>query len=199
MKRKTPKKTYKPKTSNLKPFTYHLGNFLIIVSLFLFAFTVFPIISVYLFPPKITAVEKLKGDYVTIPKISAQAPLFFNVDPTRETVYQKVLKKGVAHAKGSALPEEKGSVFLFAHSSGNPLEISNYNTVFLKLGQLEKGDEIFVNKDGKIYKYEVFDEKIVSPTDVKYLKETKDQLIVQTCWPIGTDFKRLLIFATPVK
>ena len=80
MRRKTPKKTYKPKTSNLKPFSYHLGNFLIIISLFIFAFTVLPIVSVYLFPPKITAVEKLKGDYVTIPKISAQAPLFFNVD-----------------------------------------------------------------------------------------------------------------------
>ena len=182
-----------------KPFSYHLGNFLIIISLFLLAFTVFPIISVYLFPPKTIPVEELKGDYVTIPKISAQAPLIFNVDPTRESIYQEVLKRGVAHAKGTALPEENGTVFLFAHSSGNPLEISNYNTVFLKLGKLEKGDEIFVNKDGKIYKYKVFDEKIVWPTEVKYLGETKDQLIVQTCWPIGTDFKRLLIFATPVK
>ena len=192
------KKSTKRLAKKTKPFSYHLGNFLIIVSLFIFTFAVLPIVSVYLFPPKITAVESLKGDWVTIPKISAQAPLIHDVDASKESVYMEALKKGIAHAKGTAMPGGRGSSFIFAHSSGeNPLEIANYNTVFLKLGQLKKGDEILINRDDKIYKYEVSDKKIVWPTEVKYLNETKDQLIVQTCWPIGTSFKRLLIFARP--
>ena len=180
-----------------KPFSFHLGNLLIILAFLTFFLVFYPLISVYFFPPKIKQVALLKGNYITVPKISAQAPLYFNVDPFNEKIYMGVLKKGVAHAKGSALPGEKGSVFIFAHSTGNPLEITNYNTVFLKLGQLQKNDEIIINANKKIYKYKVVDKKIVWPSEIKYLTQEKDQLIVQTCWPIGTSLKRLLIFATP--
>lgn len=161
-------------------------------------FTIFyPVISTYLFPPEIKNVAELKGDFITIPKIKAQAPLIFNVDPWTESVYKKILKKGVAHAKGTALPGEEGRSFIFAHSSGNPLEQINYNTVFLKLGDLEIGDEILINRNGQIYRYTVTQKKIVYPNEISYLKVDGEGLIVQTCWPIGTSFKRLLVFAAP--
>ena len=157
----------------------------------------YPVLSVYLFPPDIKDQNELRGNYITIPKIHAQAPLIYNVDPFKESVYQEVLKKGVAHAKGTALPGQRGSVFIFAHSSGNPIELTNYNTIFLKLGQLEKNDEVLIKKEEKVFKYKIVQKKIVWPTEVKYLKEKKDQLIIQTCWPIGTSLKRLLVFADP--
>lgn len=158
----------------------------------------YPVISIYLFPPKIQAIQNLKGDYITISKIHAQAPLYFNVDPYNETAYKQILKRGVAQAKGTSLPGQKGSMFVFAHSSGNPFEITKYNTIFFKLGDLRKGDEVLIKSNGKVYKYKVFDKKIVSPNSVEYLKQTKNQLIIQTCWPIGTSLKRLLIFAIPI-
>lgn len=159
----------------------------------------FPVIKTYLFPNPIKATSQLRGDYITIPKIKAQAPLIFNVDPWNENVYQEVLKKGVAHAKGTSLPGEKGSSFIFAHSSGNPIEQTNYNTVFLKLGELKIGDSIEIQRNKKIYKYKVTQTKIVSAVEVEYLKVSKaDGIIVQTCWPIGTSFKRLLVFAAPL-
>lgn len=168
------------------------------VTAVLMAFIVYyPVISIYLFPPTIKPESSLKDNYITISKIHAQAPLYFNVDPYNETAYKQILKKGVAQAEGTSLPGQKGSMFVFAHSSGNPFEITKYNTIFFKLGDLRRGDEVLIKSNGKVYKYKVFDKKIVSPTEVKYLKEKKDQLIVQTCWPIGTSLKRLLIFASP--
>lgn len=187
------KKKIQKKQKNL---SYHVGNFLIITSLFLLFIIFTPVISTYLFPPKIKSQNELNGSFITIPKINAQAPLKMDVDPFNEKVYQEVLKTGVAQAKGTAKPGERGSIFVFAHSSGNPLEITRYNTIFLRLGELNKNDQIIIKKDGKEFKYKVFDKKVVSPSEIKYLKETKDQLIIQTCWPIGTSFKRLLIFAS---
>lgn len=185
------------KNNQDKSFSYHFGNLLLAVGFLLFFLIFFPLIQAYVFPPKIQAQSELKGNYITVGKIHAQAPLFTNVDPFNETAYRAVLKHGVAQAKGTSLPGKPGTVFTFAHSSGTTLEETNYNTVFLRLGELQKGDEILVKYSGKVYGYRVQEKKIVSPSDIKYLKEKKNQLIVQTCWPIGTSLKRLLVFAAP--
>lgn len=187
------------KNQKEKPLSYHLGNLLLVTAALLFFLVFYPLIGAYIFPPQIQAQSQLNGNYITVPTIHAQAPLFTNVDPFNETAYRAVLKHGVAQAKGTSLPGQKGTVFTFAHSSGNPLEETNYNTIFLRLGELQKGDQILVKYKGKVYEYKVYDKKLVWPTEIKYLKEKKDQLIVQTCWPIGTSLKRLLVFATPVK
>ncbi len=176
-----------------------IGNLLLLSSILLFFLLFYPLISIYLFPPKVQSIETLPNNYISVPKIHAQAPVTFNVNAFNESEYQEVLKRGVAHAKNTALPGEKGSVFIFAHSSGNPIEISNYNTIFLKLGELEINDEIQIKKDGKVFTYKVTEKKLVWPSEVEYLEQDKDQLILQTCWPIGTSLKRLLIFATPIK
>ncbi len=185
---------------------YHLGNLLIILSLLGFSYILYPIARIYLFPPAIQPIPTQKGTFLTIPKIHAQAPIIENVNPWNESQYQKALKKGIAHAKGTALPGEKGlpagqagTIFLFAHSSGAPWDIAWYNTIFLRLGELQKGDSMEINKDGKKYLFEVREKKEVWPSEVNYLSGTKkDQLILQTCTPIGTSLKRLLIFADPV-
>ena len=183
-----------------KGLLFHVGNLLIILSVLMAFVVYYPVVSAYLFPKPIKAQNQLKGDFITIPKIKAQAPLIFNVDPWKESVYQEVLKSGVAHAKGTALPGEEGRSFIFAHSSGNPFQITQYNTVFLRLGELKIGDEIEIKRNGEIYKYKVTQTKIVNPWETEYLmKSGIDGIIVQTCWPIGTSLKRLLVFATPIE
>lgn len=179
-----------------KTISYHLGNFLIVGAILLLTFIYYPLISAYLNPPKLQALEQKDGFFITIPKISAQAPVIQNVDPWNKVTYQKALSEGVAQAKGTKLPEEKGTMFIFAHSSDSPWRITRFNTVFLRLGELESGDEVIINKDKKEYKYQVKSKKVVNPGEVDYLKNTeKDQLILQTCTPIGTAFQRLLVFA----
>lgn len=161
-------------------------------------FIYYPLIFVYVFPPKISANIVKPGYFIQIPKINAEAPIIIGVDPFNQAEYRAKLKEGVAQAKGTSVPGSKGTSFLFAHSSGPPWEMARYNTVFFRLGELKIGDEIFIFKDGKKLKYKVSGKKEVWPNDVSVFKDlTKTQLIIQTCTPIGTDFKRLLIFAAP--
>ena len=86
-----------------------------------------------------------------------------------------------------------------------PWEMTRYNTIFLRLGELSVGDEIVITRNGKELKYTVSDKKEVDPSEVNYLLQTdkteprlnRGKLILQTCTPIGTALKRLLIFADP--
>lgn len=175
-----------------------VGNILITVSFIGFVFTFYPVLSAY-FPTQISRPNSQSGLFITVPKINAQAPIIEQVDPFNQTEYKEALSRGVAHAKNTKLPGENGMTFLFAHSSGMPWELTRFNTVFLRLGELKKGDTIVIYKDAKQFTYTVFDKKEVWPNEVNYLLDTsKDQLILQTCVPIGTSLKRLLIFAAPI-
>lgn len=168
-------------------------------SLLLLVFIYYPIISLYLFPKKIDSKVLTKPFYIEIPRINVASQIISNVDPFSETEYRKSLEKGIAHAKNTPLPGDSGMSFLFAHSSDTPWRITRYNIAFFRLPELKKGDSINITRNGKMYKYKVSDKKTVWPTEVNYLLHNKkNQLILQTCVPIGTSLKRLLIFADPI-
>lgn len=175
----------------------YLGNIFILLSLLGFAYIFYPIVFIYLFPPQIKSQEIIgNGFTISIPKIHAYADVIPNVNPWNKTEYLAALRHGIAHAKGTSLPGEKGMTYLFAHSSGAPWEMNKYNTIFFRLGELKKGDIITIDYQKKRYKYTVTEKKEIWPNETKYLKDTKiNQLILQTCTPIGTSLKRLLIFA----
>lgn len=178
---------------------YHLGNVLITISLFGFLYIFYPLAQIYFFPITPPSLSSMQGTYLSVPKIKAYAPVVEQVDPFDEPVYQKALKSGVAHAQGSSLPGQNGTVYIFAHSSGSPWEITRLNTIFLRLGELQKGDKIEIQKDKKVYRYKVREKKEVMPSEISYLiNTTQNQLILQTCTPIGTDWRRLLVFADPI-
>lgn len=179
--------------------TLILGNVLIALSLFLLLFIYYPVIRLYFFPNNSYSPALNTDSYIEIKSINAILPIIFNIDPFNAKEYEKALENGVAHAKGTSLPGEKGTVFIFGHSSGAPWQITRYNTAFFRLGELKTNDKILIYRDGKKYEYKVADAKIVWPSEVNFLKENKiEQLILQTCYPIGTDFQRLLVFADPV-
>lgn len=144
---------------------------------------------------------------IYIPKINAKAQIIENVDPYNQKVYIESLSKGVAHAAGSVFPGMQGGTYLFAHSSAPIWQAAKYNTVFYLLKELKprsdkyEGDEIYVFFLDKLYKYRVIDKHTVGPGDVTWLANTKqgpERLILQTCWPPGTDLKRLIVVAEPI-
>jgi LPXTG-site transpeptidase (sortase) family protein len=170
---------------------YHLGNFLILASFVGFTYILYPLLSIYVFPPGLSSALPKEGIFITIPKIHAQASIVENVDPLNESEYKEALKKGVAQARGTN--------FFFAHSSGMPWEMTHMNTIFLRLGELQKGDIIKIDKNGKSTAFRVTEKKEVMPTEVDYLfKGDKNKIVLQTCTPIGTSLKRLLVFAEPL-
>lgn len=137
---------------------------------------------------------------ITIPKIGASAKVFPNVDPVNPNIFLPILQKGIAHAKGSVFPGMSGNVYLFAHSTDNWWNVGRYNAVFYLLSHLTIGDEIVVFFEGRRYEYVVSQTLITDPTDVSLLTQAhqgEQQLVLQTCWPPGTTWKRLYVIAKP--
>lgn len=134
---------------------------------------------------------------LVIPKIFVNSRVIANVDPFDSKIYQKALIQGVAHAKGSALPDVVGNTFIFSHSSSDWYTANRYNSVFYLLNKLKKGDEIYLYYQKQKYRYRIIKKLIVSPESVEYLKgnQNKKTLTLMTCWPPGSDLKRLLIIA----
>lgn len=142
--------------------------------------------------------------YVDIPKIRAKSEIVPGVSLQSKEEYLSVLNSGkVAQAEGSPLPGSGAgkAIYLFAHSSEQGWTIARSNPVFYLLDVLQKQDLIYLNKDGKLFKYEIFDKKVILANDTQYLdykNEESETVVLQTCWPIGTNWKRLLIFAKRV-
>ncbi|MEK7605605.1 MAG: sortase [Patescibacteria group bacterium] len=140
---------------------------------------------------------------ILIPKIAATARVWPNVDPLDEKDFLPKLQNGVAHAKGSVFPGMEGNVYLFAHSTDNFWDVGRYNAVFYLLKDLTPGDDVAVYFENTRYNYKVERTVIKDPSDVDLLVNSQipgqEQLILQTCWPPGTTWKRLFVIATPQK
>lgn len=137
---------------------------------------------------------------ILIPKIGANARVFPNVDPSDTKQFLPILQNGIAHAKGTVFPGLPGTTYLFAHSTDNFWNVGRYNAAFYLIKDLSFGDEVVVFYKDTRYNYKVVDSRVIDAQDVSYLTQaqgSEEQLILQTCWPPGTTWKRLLVFAKP--
>lgn len=137
---------------------------------------------------------------ILIPKIGASEKITPNVDASNPEEYLKALQTSVAHAKGSVFPGMNGTVYLFAHSTDNWWNVGRYNAVFYLLKDLAPGDQIVLFFEGKRFNYTVSKNWVGNASDVQYLQEsqgTGQKLIMQTCWPPGTTWKRIFVEAVP--
>ncbi|MCL5090464.1 MAG: class E sortase [Patescibacteria group bacterium] len=144
---------------------------------------------------------KVTTDFsLVIPKISAASKVIPNVNPSDEKEYKELLKNGVGHAQGTKFPGEGGNIYLFSHSTNSPLNVTRYNAVFYMLKELTSGDEVIIFYNEKKYTYKVVDHFITTADDVRWLTEqtSEERLVLQTCWPPGTSWKRLIVLAKPV-
>lgn len=136
---------------------------------------------------------------IVIPKLNARAAIIANVNPFDPTQYHLALQEGIAHAKGTSFPGYPGTTYLFAHSTDSALNVSRYNAVFYRLGDLEMGDNIIIFFQDQKFFYQVTDKLIISAKDTSWLaRDTETRLILQTCDPPGTTFRRLLVIARPL-
>lgn len=112
------------------------------------------------------------------------------------------LMESLIHYPGTSLPGQYGNTVIFGHSVlpqfFNP---KNYRTIFSTLPTLREKDEIFVDFDGVLYKYQVIGLQEVSPEDVSVLEQRYDSeyLSLITCVPPGTYLKRLVVRAKLVR
>lgn len=105
------------------------------------------------------------------------------------------LSQGLVHLPGSALPGEKGNVFISGHSASSPL-FGFKNAIFSKLQDLKKGDKIIVEVNNTEYIYQITDLKVVNPADLSVIlpPDTINRFVtLMTCVPPGLNFKRLVV------
>lgn len=105
------------------------------------------------------------------------------------------LAKGLSHLPGSALPGEKGNVFISGHSASNPL-LGFRTAIFSKLQDLKKGDKIIVEANNTEYVYQISGLKVVDPADLSVIlppDPINRFVTLMTCVPPGLNFKRLIV------
>ncbi len=135
---------------------------------------------------------------LTVPKLEMQVPLIWSQDPLE---FDHDLTTGVVHYPGTALPGERGIVYISGHSSDYFWKDHPYKQIFAKINALEPGDDIFVDvygKDGKTYtyRYKVTAENVYAPDDQRQFLDTSSaKLNLSTCWPIGTQKDRYVVTA----
>ncbi len=152
--------------------------------------------------PDGTKITPINNDFsLVIPKIGVNAPIIAGVSPTQTTGYNAALKQGVAHSVTSFYPNEDGTVYLFSHSTNYEWFVKDLNAVFYLVKNLEPGDYVVVMYLGDRYTYKIREKKVVSAKEVAYLAPHAGSrnLILQTCWPPGSTWQRLLIFADQIE
>ncbi len=119
---------------------------------------------------------------LSIPKINLDAIVV-------EGTSRHALLLGPGHLESSVLPGQVGNSVISAHR----------DTFFRHIYELNKGDDIFVRRDGKVYRYEVTGKRVVQPSDVEVTRNSPDaRLTLITCYPtyyIGPAPERLVVFS----
>lgn len=145
---------------------------------------------------------------IMIPKIGQNIPIK-EVDPKNlleqnwtglEEDIQETLKNGVVHYPGTAIPGQRGNVFITGHSSYYLWDPGRFKDVFALLHEMAVGDTITVFYNENRYDYKVKEIKVVHPNEINVLQQTNDKrLTLMTCTPIGTALNRLIIIAEQVE
>jgi sortase A len=119
---------------------------------------------------------------LTIAKIGLDAVIV-------EGTSRKSLKLGPGHMEGSAVPGYSGNSVIVAHR----------DTFFRHLDELRAGDEIYLRRQGEVYRFDVTGRRVVEPTDLSALRTSASaQLTLITCYPthyVGPAPKRLVVVA----
>lgn len=146
------------------------------------------------------AEEILEDNRLVIKKINVSVPII-SISSRYDKILQEGLKKGVVIFPQTALPRENGNCVIVGHSSNFSWRKGDYDTIFVLLDKLKIGDEIEIFWEREKIKYIIFENpQIVKANQTEILASAeKPILTLMTCWPIGTNYKRLIVKGKLVK
>lgn len=149
---------------------------------------------------KRSSVSSQSSFYLQIPTLGISAPIVLEPSVDQNKIY-KSLESGLVHYADTPLPGDYGTSIILGHSSSYPWYKGDYGSIFAPISTLKTGDIINVIKDGKTLSYEVKKSLVFSPAtsddyqlnDLEYTHGSS--LIIMTCWPVGTNAKRVAVRA----
>lgn len=115
---------------------------------------------------------------------------------------QWALDNGIIHVPETSLPwsnTEQRNVYLAGHRLG--YEGTGSRLIFYELDELVRGDEVVLkDREGNLYRYRVSETFLAGPADMWVMGEVRgrDMVTLQTCTPIPTFEKRLIVRADRV-
>lgn len=138
-----------------------------------------------------------------IGEIGVSAPIIFGAGTDAKNIYRN-LENGVVHYSDTPKPGAGGVSVILGHSSAYPWYKGAYGSVFALLGKLKPGDVFSVRyEDGRTFTYSVKQSIIFAPFKnndqlSKIEKNPKNSIVLISCWPIGTDYKRIALYAETI-
>ena len=146
--------------------------------------------------PKLSTQEPRNSGLISISKIGVSSPVL-EVSSTTNPVILKALKNGVVMYPGSSDPGENGTTIIIGHSSSPP-PWTKYSAIFSRLEKLSQDDIINLSFGGKDYTYRV---SSIQHGSVEELVNSGlgGDLILSSCWPIGTDQGRIVVVANLIR
>jgi sortase A len=121
--------------------------------------------------------------------------------PVYDSDSEQALANGVVHVPETSMPWDRDAqrnVYLASHRIGYPGTGSRL--LFYNLNELGRGDEVVLKGRGKTYRYRVTEVLVVGPNDSWVMGQVRgrDMVSLQTCTPIPTFDKRLIVRANRV-
>ena len=138
-----------------------------------------------------------ENSHLSIPSLGVAAPIIY-VGSREKDVFEEALKKGIVHYPTSALPGYQGQTELLGHSAPDNWPDINYDNVFSRLDELEKGDKIFLQFGEGKYTYRVVKKKVLEPGEEIFpspLTNSDYLLVLVSCWPPGSSQRRIAVMA----
>lgn len=136
-----------------------------------------------------------------MPQFKISAPIWTVESYSLSVIYKK-LRQGVVIFPSSQ-PIGEGQTIIIGHSSAYPWEPGRFKSVFSLLSQYRQDDEIYVWWNNNLYIYKVVTKKIFLPwpkgdiqTEHLFPSEGNPTLVLQSCWPVGVDSRRIAVLAT---
>lgn len=135
---------------------------------------------------------------VSIPKIGITAPMVWSKSENDQAQLAD-LANGVAHFPQTASPGQPGNMIISGHSSNYVWAKGKYNYIFKNLNNLEPGDVVDLKttqQNGKViaYHYKISEKFTTVPNDARIFENTSQStLTLSTCWPLGTNLRRLIV------
>ena len=129
---------------------------------------------------------------LTLPSLGVYDAPVYDSDST------EALDAGIAHVPETSMPWDGGAqrnTYLAAHRLG--YEGTGSRLLFYELDKLSSGDEVILKGRGETYRYRVSEVLVVDPDDSWVMGQVRgrDMVTLQTCTPIPTFEKRLIVRA----
>lgn len=144
---------------------------------------------VWMYAQQKILLRQWKHSAANAPQTMLSIPRIHLEDVVLEGATDHSLLLGPAHLAETAEPGAVGNAVIAGHR----------DTFFRHVHSLRYGDEIYIVRNGKRFRYVVRSRKIVEPTNLSVLRPTSDgELTLITCYPthaIGPAPQRLIIVA----